>query len=202
MKTKVKVALNMTKLSVPEKITRSRFVVDSITNNPILFPSPVPTMGAVTNAINALANAYDDAADGGKTKTAMMHEKEFDLMKVMTDVAHYVERIANDDSEIIIAAGLEVKKQGQINIPNFSVEHTEHSGEVMLRVKPRAKTVYRWDFTKDPLGDNPWTQGPITAVASTNIQDLEPAVKYWFRVAFLGVGGETFVYQPIYIIVC
>ena len=100
----------MSKLTVPQKITQSRFVVDSISNNSALFPSPIPTLPSVVDAINALENAWNDAADGGKHKTAMMHEKETDLMKIMFDVAHYVERVANGDSEVVVASGLYVKK--------------------------------------------------------------------------------------------
>ena len=202
MNKNLKVVLNMSKLTVPQKITQSRFVVDSISNNSALFPSPIPTLPSVVDAINALENAWNDAADGGKHKTAMMHEKETDLMKIMFDVAHYVERVANGDSEVVVASGLYVKKQGQTHFADFTVEHTEHPGEVYLRVKPQYKTVYRWEYSKDTLGSHPWVAGVTTITASANIQDLEEATKYWFRVVFIGKGGETIQYNPICLIVC
>lgn len=192
----------MRKLSVPQKINRGRHVVDTMTANAILFPNPIPALSAVTIGINALENAWNDAEDGGKTKTAIMHVKEEDLMKLMYDLAHYVERVANGDEEIVFSAGMEVKKPGHINFSEFSVEHTEHPGEVMLRVKPQSKTVYRWEYCKDPIAQNTWVAATTTDVASANIQNLTEATKYWFRVVYIAKGGETIPFNPISIIVC
>lgn len=197
----VRVALKLSKLSVPEKINRSRFIVDSIANNQNLFQNPDPSLFNVTGAINDLENAWNDAADGGKSKKAMMREKEDDLMSIMIDLSHYVEKIASGDTGVITAAGMEAKKAGNPGgTPDLEVTHAADRGAVRLRCKPRAKTAYRWEFCEHPLDKNPWKVAKITNVSVTNFGDLTEGVKYWFRVVYIS-NGETIPFEPVSLIV-
>lgn len=197
----VRVALKIGRLSVPEKINRSRFIVDSIAGNPNLFQNPDPSLFSVTGAINDLENAWNDAADGGKKLKAMMREKEDDLMSVMIDLSHYVEKIAAGDTEVITAAGMELKKPGGHNgTPDLEVTHAADRGAVRLRCKPKAKTVYMWEYCEHPLDKNTWKTAKTTTVSVTNFGDLTEGLKYWFRVVYLG-NGQTIPFDPVSIIV-
>jgi hypothetical protein len=202
MKKSIKVALNMSKLSVAEKITKARTVVDAMTVNILLYPNPIPALLTITNATNALESAWIAASDGGKTKTAVMHEKETVLMKYMSDLSNYVERIAGNSTELIVTAGFDVKKPGIVHFDEFQVERSEDHGAIFARVKPRRQTVYRWEVCKDPISESGWVVAKQTIKASTPIQDLEIGVKYWVRVVFVGKDGNTIAYEPISIIVC
>jgi len=188
----LKVVLKISKDPVPVKINKSRLIVDTMALNAPLFPNPVPSPAAVTAATNALENAWNDAADGGKTKIAMMHAKEDDLMKLLNDLAHYVERVANGDMEIVIAAGMAVKQPSHPSRrPAFEVIQAEDRGAVILRTRPRPKTVYKWEFCIDPITNNVWTLAKMTDVTTTNFGDLEVGTKYWFRVVYINKNGET-----------
>ena len=191
MKSTMKVALNIRKISVPEKINRARFIVSTMISNIGVFQNPIPALNTVIAAINALELAWNNAADGGKQKTAMMHEKEDDLMKLMNDIANYVERVADGNTEVVTAAGMSVKRKAVIVRPDFMVEQTEDRGVVLLRVKPRAKTVYRWEFCEDPHNENEWRVAHTTDVSTTFIEGVEVGRKFWYRVVLLNKFGES-----------
>jgi len=197
----LKVALNVSKLSVPEKINRARFHVDLISSNPVTFTNPDPTMATVTSATDDLENAWNDAENGGKTKTALMHDKEADLQKLLFDVAHYVERVADGDEEIVHLAGMSTKSKPVFHIADFSVIHVADRGTVRLRVKPQTKTIYRWEYCKDPMAGNTFLVAKTTDVCITNFSELVEGARYWFRVVFISKAGETIPYNPKSIIV-
>jgi hypothetical protein len=196
----LKVALNISKLSVPNKINRARHIVEEIASNPNIFENPLPSLAVVQTAIDELELAWNEAVDGGKTKTAIMHDKESSLHKLLNDIGHYVEGIADGDPEIVHLGGLNIKGKPIFHIPEFSVVHTDDRGAVRIRVKPQAKTIYRWEYQKDPIG-NEWVVSKLTDVCIINIGDLEEGQKYWFRVVFIRHGGETILYEPLSIIV-
>jgi hypothetical protein len=199
-KSSLKVALKIDKLSVAALINRGRVICDAILSNPATFATPNPAIAAVQSAIDDLEAAAQDAADGGKTKTAIMHDKKDAVKKLLFDLAHYVESVANGDSEIVHLASMQEKQKPVFHTPEFQVENGADRGDVWVRVKPKAKTVYRWEYCKDPIGTNTWTAFSTTAVAIEHIGPLDIGATYWFRVVFIG-NGETIPYQPQSIVV-
>jgi hypothetical protein len=200
----LKMKQNFAKLSVTEKISRARFIVDSVMNNGPLFPNPVPALNVIANAINDLELAWTEAEDGGKNKKAVMRHKADDLTKYIYDLSYYVYQTANGDEAVMTAAGFEIKKKPSMSVPEFSAEPAGEKGTVRLRVKPRAKpkTVYKWEFTKGSLDKPVWELAKITSNARTRISDLEEGVRYWFRVSYLGGdGGEAKPYEAVSLIV-
>jgi hypothetical protein len=200
-KSSLKVVLGMSKLSIAAKINRARVICDAILSNPAIFATPNPPITSVQTAIDDLEAAAQDAADGGKTKTAIMHDKEDALMKLMFDLAHYVESVANGDSEVVHLASMHEKQKPVFHAPEFQVENGADRGDVWCRVKPKTKTVYKWQYCKDPMGTNAWTDFSITDVASVHIGPLVTGATYWIRVIFIGRSGETMPYQPQSIVI-
>jgi len=197
----IKVALNMSKIPVPQKINRARFIVDSVMSHPTEFPNPVPTLSTITSAIDDLEIAWNDAVDGGKVKTALMHDKEDDLQKLLNDLANYVELVADGDIEVVHMSGMSVKKKPTFSAPDFEVEHSGNSGEVKLRVKPKAKTHYHWEYCRISPEENEWRFANETITANTIIAGLDPGVTYYFRVEYRGHLKNSYPFQPISIIV-
>jgi hypothetical protein len=186
----ISVALNVSNLSVPQKINRARQIADAIGNYPSVFTNPSPTLTVLNSAINDLELAWNDAEDGGKSKTALMHDKERLLQKFLKDIAHYVEMVANGDEQIVHLASLTVKAKPVRVKPDFEVFLPDDLGAVGLRCKARKKTIYRWEYCKAPLGTNQWLTGNITDVSSSFIGNLESSVMYWFRVIVIDAAGE------------
>lgn len=190
MKTHLKVVLNISKLSVPEKISKSRHVYDAIADNGSVFSNPNPSLSELDTAINDLESAWLKAQDGGKSLTALMHDKESNLVKLMNDLAHYVESVCDNDPEIVHLAKLDVKRKPMFNRLPFVVYQLDHSGAVGLRVTPRGKTLYRWEYCLDPQSSNSWIIAKTTSLASAEIENLLAGGLYWFRVVFMGVNGD------------
>jgi hypothetical protein len=93
-----------------------------------------------------------------------------------------------------------VKNPGIPHIPDFSVELTDDRGAVRLRAKPRAKSLYEWQYTTDVTDPKSWKVAKKTDVSITNYGDLEAGI-YWFRVIYLTGGGEINAYDPVKIAV-
>ncbi|MCW3077843.1 MAG: hypothetical protein JWO32_2452, partial [Bacteroidetes bacterium] len=170
------VALNMSNMSVPQKINRGRQIADAVANHPSVFTNPYPSLATLNSALNDLELAWNDAIDGGKSKTALMHDRERIVHKLLKDTANYVQSIANGDEQIVHLATLNVKAKPVIQKPDFEVFLPDDLGAVGLRCKARAKTFYRWEYCKEPMANNPFVTGNITYVSSSFIGNLESGV--------------------------
>ncbi|MCW3075686.1 MAG: hypothetical protein JWO32_295, partial [Bacteroidetes bacterium] len=134
--------------------------------------------------------AWNDATDGGKSKTAIMHDKERVVIKLLNDLAHYVESVANGDEQIIHLASMTVKAIGIKTPVDFEIILPDDLGAVGLKCKARPKTLYRWESCLDPMNNNSWTVASTTDVSSTWIGNLTSNVLYWFRVVLINKTGE------------
>jgi len=185
-----RVALNMSKSSVPQKINKSRYIIDSISNNPGTFTNPSPSIATVSTAINNLELAWNEAADGSKSKIALMHDKERDLMVLMYAVAAYVAVVANGDAEIVHLAGLRYKKSPERKQEDFEVFLPDDRGAVGLKCNARKKTLYRWEYCKDGAISRTWTTAHTSDTSSAFVGNLDSNVLYWFRVVLMNKNGE------------
>lgn len=110
MKKNLRVILNMSSLSVPDKINKATIIIASVSTNTGVFSSPSPSLSIISNAINDLKIAWTESVNGRGNVTALLQEKENRLLKLMCDLAHYVKIVANGDENIIRMAGLKVKQ--------------------------------------------------------------------------------------------
>jgi hypothetical protein len=184
----LRVALNMSQLSVPGKINKATAIVAAINSNAGVFTTPNPPLNSVNAAILALQLAWNNAQDGGKTKKAIMHDREAKLMKLMIDLSHYVEALANGDESIVHLAAMDVKQKPVQNLPDFEVKQLPESGSVKVRVKSHPNSMYKFQYSTD--GDTNWIDAKITTAARAVISGLQTGVKYFFRVVFLDKDGE------------
>ncbi len=193
-KNSLKVALNMSTLSVPDKINKAITIVAKITASLVVFASPNPALATVTVSIGNLQTSWENAQDGGKSLTAIEHDKEGDLMKLMNDLAHYVEGIAGYDENIIHLAGMDVKKKGVKTTTTFEARATNNLGEAKVRCKYAVKTFYKWQYSTDGIT---WVNYKTTSTSKVIISGLTSGTKYWFRVALIDVNGEHEFNSPI-----
>ena len=189
-KNSVKVALLMYRLSVAQKINKARLIITKVTANSSTFSSPSPSLVTLTTATDNLEKAWNDAQDGGKNLTTLMHDKEADFLKLFNDFANYVEGLADGNEAIIHLANLDVKKTAIKNTTEFEVYQWNDSGAVGLKVKARKKTIYKWQYCKSPLELNTWVDAITTDVAHATIGDLEIGTNYCFRVVFIDGTGD------------
>ena len=179
----------MSSLPVSDKLNKARLIRAAIGANASTFASPNPTLASLDVIINSLDAAITDAADGGKTKTALMHDKEDELIRQFNILAAYVTEVANGDVEIIHLAGMEEKKKPAATHSDFEVHQGNVSGTVNIRCKPQPKTIYKWQYCPDPLNAANWHDANKTDQAKTTLTNLQKGI-YWFRVVFCDASGD------------
>jgi len=197
---KVRVIFDFIQLTIPEKIARGRNVIAEMTENPA-FPNPDVSLDALKEATDLLETRYLNARNGGKESTVLMHQAEDAWDDDMRILGRYVERIAGDDSAIVLSSGFNLTKQP---IPaqraEFSVEAGKNSGSVILRRQavPGAKS-YIWQICINalPETEDGWKIAEVTGKASVELNDLIPVTKYWFRVASVSSQGTSAYNDPI-----
>ncbi|MEO8760925.1 MAG: fibronectin type III domain-containing protein [Bacteroidia bacterium] len=138
-----KVSLKLSSRTVENKVDFGKGVVNSMTGN-AYFPSPVPALAAVTNAINNLDAAKVAALDGGKSKTAVMHQNEAIVDNLLLQLGNYVESVAiakaalgGDAKAVITGAGMDYRKQNSLSsVPdapiNVKADTTKSEGEITI----------------------------------------------------------------------
>lgn len=185
------VALNMSNLSVPDFILKSRLFIKSLAEHKSVFKKPKPSLKAIGSAAQALENAWEDAADGGKTKKAEVLQKKRALYALLKLAAQYVQEVSKGDETVILLSSLSVKRKAvRVQPMEFQVFLPDDLGAVGLKCRARKKSVYRWEFCKLTGAEPEFGVHHYTDVSTTFIGDLESNVIYWFRVVLINKFGE------------
>lgn len=189
MSTRLKVVLNMSDMSITEKINKAQLVLDNLSSNSTVFTSPGTVLTELGAAIAGLRAAQTAASDGGKTHTAVMHDKEEDLMKVMRQVAAYVDRIAKDDAGVVHLAGLDIKRARHHQLPEFHADPGPAPGSVRVRCRAQEDVFYKFQYSPDPRTNVSWVTAVTGKISRALITGLAPGF-YWFRVVLVDANSE------------
>jgi hypothetical protein len=193
-----KVKLNISRLSVMEKIARCRQIVTAMTGN-TNFPTPNPTLTAVTAAIDNLEAAFQAAQaarQDAKSKTIVQTDKDEILSELMARLAAHVESIAGNDDVKIHSAGMDTKSapSSATGIPeppsNLSATAGDRDGEIDLswEAVSGAKS-YVIERSPDPTTATSWSHVGVSTKSSQTVSGLTSGTRYWFRVgAINGIG--------------
>jgi len=113
----------------------------------------------------------------------------------------YVERIALGDETSILSSGFHFSKQPVFaNKETLVAKNGSHSGSVLLdTLRIDRGVVYVWQMYKGKLPDNDsdWVQIGITTQTSFEINNLDIATKYYFRVAAVTPDGQQDFCAPV-----
>jgi hypothetical protein len=194
-----KTKLNINGLTIPEKIARGRQIVTALTGN-ANFPSPQPTLAAVTTSINDLDAAYaasQKARQEAKTRTSEQNQKEDAFNQVLTQLAAHVESMSGGDESKIMSAGMDVRSAAsapsQLSTPEgLMATAGDHEGEIDLQWNSvDAARSYEIERSADPPTTESWKHETVSTRSSATIQGLTSGTKYWFRVASIGAQGQS-----------
>ncbi|NNV54942.1 fibronectin type III domain-containing protein [Limnovirga soli] len=189
------VKLGFYALSIPDKILKARNIVTLMTGN-AAFTTPNPALATVTTAANELETAFNDAADGGRTKTAIRDSKEAELDALMAQLSAYVQEISEGDALIILSSGMEVRaeKTPPQDLPapqGLEAITGDNEGEIVLRWK-RVDKSKAYLFQKSADGATGWENIITTSTkAKALLSGLPTATKMWFRVCAVGSRGNS-----------
>lgn len=196
--------LDFVRLSVAQKVEFGRNVIVKVKASP-KFATPDVSIEELEAKNTLLETRSVAAMSGGKEATALMHQTEDEWVDLMRKMARYVDRIADGDSAVILSAGFDLAKQpAPVERPEFSAEHGERSGSVLLRhIAVAGARSYIWQYYKGevPEATSEWTTAEITTKASAELEGLVPLSKYWFRSAVVTVAGTSEYCKPLMLIV-
>ena len=120
---------------VPALITYAQSVATAMTGNPS-FPTPTPTLAAVTAGITALQQAEALALARTKGAAEARNNKRADLVTLLQQLRGYIQTVADADVEtattVIQSAGIAVKKVPANRARSFVAEQGAASGSAKL----------------------------------------------------------------------
>lgn len=196
-----KIKLNLRELSIPEKVSRARQIVTSLTGNAD-FTTPQPTLAQVTGSVDALETAYNEAQAArqeAKARTSAQNQKEEDADRILSQLASYIDSVSGGDETKIKGAGLDVRTtsgagSGDSSTAPAALEATagDYDGQINLRWNKVSKAKsYVVERSLDPPTPTSWTQAVVVTKAQASITGLTSGTKYWFRVAAVNTTGQS-----------
>jgi hypothetical protein len=174
-------------LGIPKKnadvILYATNVVQKITNN-ANFPTPTPTIAALSAAVNDLHTAETVALSRAKGSATVRNDKRAVLVSLLQQLDGYVQSIADASPEngaaIIESAGLAVRKITPRGKRAFAAKPGALSGSAVVTAAsagPRAS--YEWQYSTD--GGKTWVFAPATTQGTTKLAGLPTGTTVQFR---------------------
>ena len=195
-----KVRLNLSRLPIPQKIAKARQIIEALTGN-TNFPTPTPALATVTGAINALDaafNAAQTARQTAKEKTSDQNQKEDALNLVMTQLAAYVESAANDNEQLVLSVGMDMRAPSVASTDppdqpqGLTPSAGDHDGEVDLTWdKVTGAKSYVIEMSADAATPTNWTHAGVSTRSNFTANRLTSGGRYWFRVAAVNNNGQS-----------
>jgi hypothetical protein len=178
-------------------------VVKAMTGNP-QFPSSVPALATVTQAINDLTAAETAALSRVKGAVTTRNEKRTALAALLLQLKAYVQAVADANVEngasIIQSAGLGVRKPTARKPRVFEALPGTVSGMVKLLAKSAGpRSSYEWNYSLD--GGKTWVIAPATMQAKTTVLGLTSGATVQFRYRAVTKAGEGDWSQTVVLLV-
>jgi len=183
-------------------ISDTNTILTSLTGNPS-YPAPSPTLAVITTALNVFIAALADAADGGKTLTAIKNARRDDLAALRRELAYYVQVACKGDLTVLLSSGFPIQKPqrspiGVLPAPtNVTVSLGELSGELDAAMPPVfGAVIYTWRLTA-ASAPTVVVQTVQTTAASNTFTGLTPGVIYTTEVNAVGSAGPSDWSNPV-----
>jgi len=184
-------------LGIPRKnadvILYADNIVQKMTNN-AAFPTPTPTLAALTAAINDLHSAETVALSRAKGSATVRNDKRTVLVSLLQQLDGYVQSVADATPEtgaaIIESAGLTVRKVTPRGKRTFAASVGALSGSaVVTAASAGPRSSYEWQYSID--GGKTWVSAPATTQGMTKIAGLPAGTTVQFRyLAVTPKGGQ------------
>lgn len=190
---KQKINLNFKFYTDSAFLNKAGHIVSSMTNNEF-FPTPVPPLADVQEALSAYNVALIAAADLGRTNVASKNQTRLVLEELLAQLGMFVMFTANGDPLILTSSGYTLTKLPEpryIDNPgNVILKNGITSGEVIAMVNNVATSGYLFGISDTlPVEGTVWTTTP-NSKSQYVFRGLVPGKQYWIRVAALGTRSQ------------
>ena len=173
---------------------------DGVLHNPA-YPVPPFDMATFKAEIDKFSALIIDAEDGGKRAISAKNKQRGAVIKMYTQLGHYVEMACNDDVAAFNTSGFTqaAKRVKTAPVPlteaKFSsIDRGPNSGDVVVQPEKQSGAIV-FDVRYALVGAGgvlgPWTTVTITKPRKVTISGLTMAGIYQFQIRALGVPGYT-----------
>jgi hypothetical protein len=197
-----KINLGLSRYTDAALLVLAQAILAALTGN-AFFPTPVPALSLLQTVINDYIAALSAAQEGGKTNVATKNARKQDLIELLIQLANYVMLTANGDEVMLTSSGFPLSKGKQPLPPMqqpeiLKLENGINSGELHITIgRVAGAKMYVYEYTLDPLADNPDWQSSNSTLVKFIFNNLEAGKKYWFRVAAYGKNEQAVYSNPV-----
>ena len=177
-------------------ISKTDGILAAMTGN-ASYPTPTPTLAAITTAKEEFVTALADAIDGGVTLTAAKNAKRAALVALLRLLASYVQVTSNGDMTVLLSSGFPIQKPqrdpiGVLPAPAYLIVTLgPRSGELTASSNPvKGAAIYNWRVSTAAAPDVV-VQSVQTTAASYTFSGLTPGVVYNITVNAVGAAGPS-----------
>jgi hypothetical protein len=179
-------------------------IITGMTGN-ASYPTPSPTLAAVTAALNAFTTAVNDAINngGGTVLTIAKTARRAELVALLRQLATYVQLECKGNLEVLVSSGFPIQKPtrdpiGELPVPsNLTVSLGNYSGQLNASVTPVfGAAVYNWRLTT-AAAPTVVVQSAQTTAANNTFTGLTPGVVYNVEVNVVGAAGPSGWSDPV-----
>ena len=169
-------------------------IINSMTKD-AQFITLKPFVDNLSTDYEAFTTAVSNAINGGTLLIREKNRKMDDLKAELVTVAIQVEALANENEDIIEAAGYQVRETPKpitvLTVPtDVSVLNiSKVSGAVKLSWKPTVGAV-NYGIERLYAGETNWQNGDYSTSSTTIITDLKPGSQITFHLRALGTKGK------------
>jgi hypothetical protein len=186
--------ISFARYSDADFLNKANHIASSMTDNPA-FPTPVPPLADVQDAIATYSTNLTAAAALGRVNVAEKNQSRFILELVLVQLARYVMYTANGDATILISSGFDVARDPQprhLDNPGaVIVGNGNTSGTLTAAIKKGNATSFVHEITDTlPTDTTVWTKYP-TNTRQFVFTNLTPGKQYWVRVAAVGYRNQV-----------
>ena len=205
MKTKstpnqIKAKLGLHGVSDPDTAKALMAAYNGVLNNPA-YPNPPVALPTFKAGIDLYSALIIDAEDGGKKAKSALIKQRGVVIKMYTQLGHYVEAACNDDLATFITSGFtqaavktKTAPQPLTEAKFSSIDRGPNSGDAVVKPENQTGAIafdvrYALEGSGGVLGS--WTTVTITRPKKVTISGLTLAGIYHFQIRALGVLGYT-----------
>jgi len=202
---KLKARSSFRRLSDGSFVSRLNAIHDAMAGNPA-YPNPPVNLADFKTAIIDYGASIVTALDGGKQAVAEKRKRRDLVVKMVEQLAHYVEANCNDDAATFTSSGFEFRSG--VRVPPQPVDQPSivridqgQTGQLLVNVTrvPKAR-VYEIRYGPPGSGTSPAPWPSITvgsARKATPVNNLTPGTTYAFQVRAYGNLGFTDWSRPV-----
>jgi hypothetical protein len=197
--TKIKAKLGFHNVSDMDTVKALTTAYDGLLKNPA-YPAPPVGLDTLKAGIDRFSALIVDAEDGGKKAKSAKDKQRVAVIKMYTQLGHYVEAACNDDlatfntSGFTAAAKTKTTPQPLTDAKFSSIDRGPSSGQVVVKPQNQTGAIafdvrYALEGSGGTLG--PWTTVTLTSSKKLTISGLTRAGIYQFQIRALGKLGYT-----------